>query len=48
MANEEKRIDSIEIWGRIEAAGLARGLGGDEAYDVAFHMMDWVEDLKKL
>jgi hypothetical protein len=37
-----------EIWNRIEQAALDRVLNQQEAMDVAFHMLDWHEDLAGL
>ncbi len=37
-----------QIWKQIQSAGLERGLGDQDSFDVAFHMMDWINDLKRL
>jgi len=37
-----------EVWTRIEESALARGLSETEAFDVAFHMLDWHNDLADL
>ena len=36
------------IRSRIEAVALKQGLSQQTAYDSAFHMVDWIDDLRKL
>jgi hypothetical protein len=37
-----------EVWSRIEESALACGLSETEAFDVAFHMLDWHNNLADL
>lgn len=40
--------DHQDVWRRIEEAALSHGLSEKLAYEVAFHMLDWHQDLAKL
>jgi hypothetical protein len=47
MANASTDFDSCKVASRIEqAAQLQNELNPDKARDVAFHMTDWIGDLK--
>lgn len=50
MGTRYGQPDSIteRIGQRIETAAADQGLDKNQAYDVAFHMLDWFEDYKRL
>jgi len=48
MAHGKKRIDPIAVQRRLEESCLKQCLGEETAYDVAFHMTDWSDDLIRL
>jgi hypothetical protein len=40
----QKLASRPEVWAEIVAACEARGITGQDAEDVAFHMTDWMDD----